>query len=258
METNNSVSSELDPLFKPITDNSVSKPSKAATLKLLNEAFAEPKVQQIYSQKLEHRPLSLNPAEVSDARDARRQERLSKLKNKRKPKPLSAKEKRELRIFEIPKAEITCFPSQSLYTHSSYEKFMILNHLWNKYISEIILYSSSHESATAVNGPTLLKADYHGSLMRIEDCRCTSRIGITGICVKETKKMFEIVTKEDRLVKIPKEKSLFRVCAKVQGSDASDNMEWRLWGDQFLLRSGERAGRKFNGRTIRGKALLEL
>jgi len=132
---------------------------------------------------------------------------------------------------------------------------MILNGLWNKYISEIIPHSL-HEPTTVINGPTLLKADYHGSLMTVEDCRCASRIGISGICVKETKNMFEIVTMEDRLIKIPKEKSLFRVCAKLE--EVGKEIEWRLWGDQCLVRSGERAGKKFGGRTIRGKALLEL
>ena len=92
--------------------------------------------------------------------------------------------------------------------------------------------------------------------MTVEDCRCKSRKGISGICVKETKNMFEIITMRDKLLKLPKENSLFRVTTKFDGQRA--DLEWRLWGDQFLLRSGERAGRKFNGRTIRGKGPLEL
>ena len=94
--------------------------------------------------------------------------------------------------------------------------------------------------------------------MSVEDCRCASRIGISGICVKETKNTFELVTADDRLVKIPKERSLFRVKADLNGRLGADGIEWRLWGDQFLVRSGERAGKRFNGRTIRGKPLLQL
>jgi ribonuclease P protein subunit POP4 len=109
-----------------------------------------------------------------------------------------------------------------------------------------------------VNGPALLKADYHGSLMTVDGCRCESRIGISGICVKETRNTFEIITTNDRLVKIPKEKSMFRVRAKLDTERCDKEVEWRLWGNQFLLRSGERAGRKFSGKTIRGKPLLEL
>jgi ribonuclease P protein subunit POP4 len=140
---------------------------------------------------------------------------------------------------------------------SSYKNFTALNTLWNNYISEIVPHSS-HEPNNVISGPTLLKADYHGAFMTVEDCRCVSRIGISGICVKETKNMFEIVTEESKLLKIPKERSLFRVTANPYGDSAKDKLEWRLWGDQFLIRSGERAGKKFNGRTIRGKPLLEL
>jgi len=63
--------------------------------------------------------------------------------------------------------------------------------------------------------------------------------------------MFEIVTTKDKLLKIPKENSLFRVMAKFEAG--RPDLEWRIWGDQFVSRSGERAGRKFNGRSIRGK-----
>lgn len=259
--TTNCLLSESDPIFRPMAASRVSGSgsSKAATLSLLNQAFPGPSAaQQIFSQKLEHRPLSILPADAPDARESRRQGRLSRLRRKRKPKPLSAKEKRALRIFDIPKMDIR-FLSNCLNTHEcSYTSFMVLNGLWNKYISEIISHSL-YEPTTAGSGPTLLKADYHGSLMTIENCRCQSRIGISGICVKETKNVFEIVTMEDKLLKIPKEKSLFRVYAKLDDVDGyTKEIEWRLWGDQFLLRSGERAGRKFSGRTIRGKALLEL
>jgi ribonuclease P protein subunit POP4 len=139
-----------------------------------------------------------------------------------------------------------------------YAEFEKLNALWNGYISEILAHAGP-EPTTVVCGPILLKADYHGAFLTIEDCRCKSRIGLSGICVKETKNMFEIVTANNALLNIPKEKTLFRVKA-VFGGEGGDgkHLEWRLWGDQFLVRSGERAGKKFGGKNIRGKALLEL
>jgi len=132
-----------------------------------------------------------------------------------------------------------------------YMSFVPLNRLWNEYISEII---SSKGPTTASDGSTLLKADYHGAYMTMEDCRCKSRIGLHGICIKETKNIFEIITVENRLLKIPKERSLFRIKAVMNGRD----IEWRLWGDQVLTRSGERASRKFTGKSTKGKPLLEL
>jgi len=71
--------------------------------------------------------------------------------------------------------------------------------------------------------------------------------------------MLEIVTTNNTLLKIPKEKTLFRVKAMLVGAvEGNRDLEWRIWGNQFMVRSGERAGKKFSGRNIRGKALLEL
>ena len=96
---------DTDVLYKPIVPGTAESPPKDTIFTLVNEAFPESTTaQQIYLQKVEHRPLSVRPAtNEKDAREARRKARLSKLKRKRKPKPLSAKEKRQLRVFEVPK-----------------------------------------------------------------------------------------------------------------------------------------------------------
>ena len=102
-----------DPIFasSPNFKGTVSSSSSTATLNLLQKAFPSTTiVQQIYKQKLEHRPLNLNPTGAVDARESRRQKRSEKLKRKRKPKPLSAKEKRELRIHDLSKEDIKLIP----------------------------------------------------------------------------------------------------------------------------------------------------
>lgn len=43
-------------------------------------------------------------------------------------------------------------------------------------------------------GLKLASADYHGALFEVVRSRCPSRVGIKGICVKETKSMFYIIT----------------------------------------------------------------
>jgi hypothetical protein len=98
-----------DPIFKPLfgAQASGSGAPTTATIGLLQTAFPQPgSAHQVYLQKLEHRPLSLIPADAPDGRESRRQKRLEKLRRKRKPKPLSAKEKRALTIHEIPKEDI--------------------------------------------------------------------------------------------------------------------------------------------------------
>jgi hypothetical protein len=98
---------DTDVLYNPLIPDSTGKPSKATVFNLLNEAFPDSAAaQQIYTQKVEHRPLSVVPATKKDARESRREARLAKLKRKRKPKPLSAKEKRELKVFEVAKDSV--------------------------------------------------------------------------------------------------------------------------------------------------------
>lgn len=98
-----------DPILAPITGRVPSslKSSSAATLSLVSKAFPKPaNSERIYAEKIDHRPLSLRPNDVLTALELRRRRRLAKLKKKRKPTPLSAKEKRELRIYDIPKSEV--------------------------------------------------------------------------------------------------------------------------------------------------------
>jgi len=110
---NMSATQPTDPLLQPLHPKPSTQTShNATTLSLLRSAFPDPSAaQQIYSQKLEHKPLSLNPTTL-DQREVRRQRRTEKLHRKRKPRGLSAREKRELRIYDIPKSEVKYLPSR--------------------------------------------------------------------------------------------------------------------------------------------------
>ena len=73
--TTNAPLSASDPIFRPLPSagSTFSTSSKSATLGLLSQAFPGPEAaQQVYSQKLEHRPLSIIPADTPDARELRR------------------------------------------------------------------------------------------------------------------------------------------------------------------------------------------
>ena len=43
------------------------------------------------------------------------------------------------------------------------------------------------------------KADLHGSVMTVNKSKCPSVIGISGIMIKETKFLFNIITKDNQL-----------------------------------------------------------
>ena len=96
-----------DPIFKPLQSISAEPSSwNAPTIALLHSAFSDGStVQQIYSQKLEHRPLPLNSTALNQ-QDSRRLKRLAKLHRKRTPKTLSSKDKRRLHIYDLRKVDI--------------------------------------------------------------------------------------------------------------------------------------------------------
>ncbi|XP_038224284.1 ribonuclease P protein subunit p29 isoform X6 [Dermochelys coriacea] len=55
----------------------------------------------------------------------------------------------------------------------------------------------------------LLKADLHGAIVTVTKSKCPSYVGITGIILQEMKHIFKIITKEDKLKVIPKLNNVF-------------------------------------------------
>lgn len=55
----------------------------------------------------------------------------------------------------------------------------------------------------------ILKADYHGALLIVAAARNPDLVNLTGIVVQETKNMIRLVTKEDRIISIPKAGTVF-------------------------------------------------
>lgn len=188
--------------------------SEAPTLKtkgyytetLLSKAHPPELASQIFTEKIKSRVLNLNPtqpSDVADGRAQRRRERAKKLALRRKsqkPKPLTAKEKRKLRIYEIPPE---C---------QKYEIYEPLHTLWVGYVQEV-LFGDAGMAPRATGGghiekgrslmlgqelaAKIMTADLHGAEMKVVRSRCPSRVGIQGIMVKETKMTFEIVTKDN-------------------------------------------------------------
>ncbi|XP_059941115.1 ribonuclease P protein subunit p29 isoform X3 [Mesoplodon densirostris] len=125
-----------------------------------------------------------------------------KRKEKRKKsKGLSAKQRRELRLFDIN-------PEQQRQPQMIQAK--------------------------------LLKADLHGAIVSVTKSKCPSYVGITGILLQETKHIFKIITKEDRLKVIPKLNSVFTV--------EMDGFISYIYGSKFQLRSSERSAKKFKAK----------
>ena len=163
---------------------------------LLSRAHSPTRAQTIFTDKVVHKPLNLRPTspnlESQDARAKRRLLRLRKkehLRRRLKPKPLSAKEKRVLGIYDIRKED------------QKYAIYEPLHRMWVGYMWEILgLKEGELAYLTAESvGPKLASADYHGAELEVVRSRCVGRVGCKGIVVKDTKFTFEMITKKNVL-----------------------------------------------------------
>ncbi|TGO38705.1 hypothetical protein BHYA_0069g00250 [Botrytis hyacinthi] len=221
-----------------------SKDNTIAT-QLLSRAHSPDTSSRIFTEKVKQRPLHLKPTEPNNEQQRRRLERQRKLalrKKKLKPAPLSAREKRALCLYDVPKS------SQK---YSIYEP---LNKMWLGYISEVL----GGENCMPVTGSAAAKlcsADYHGAELEVVRSRCVSRVGVKGIVIKDSRGVFEVITKNNDLKVLPKENTIFKFTVPIQAikkdieSENDGNpvteLVFELHGEQFMHRAADRANKKF-------------
>ncbi|KAK5719946.1 hypothetical protein LTR15_007219 [Elasticomyces elasticus] len=221
-----------------------SEPQEHIAETLLKRAHSPDLAATIFREKVKQRPLLLRPTSPDpdlNARSKRQYERLQKAKKERKfnkPKPLSAKQKRALCVYEIPKEQ------------QKYAIYEPLHRMWCGYMREILGLSDgkrSYVEASSV-GPILVSADFHGALLEVVRSRCGSRVGGKGIVVKDTKFTFELVTPKNELKIMPKEHTVFRfevpLEPKEDGGEEPKPLIFEIHGSQFENRATDRANKK--------------
>lgn len=140
---------------------------------------------------------------------------------------LSARQRRGLRLFDVK-------PEQQ-----RYNLFLPLHELWKQYIRDLC-GGLKPDTQPQVIQAKLLKADLHGAVISVTKSKCLSYVGVTGILLQETKHVFKIITKEDRLKVIPKLNCVFAV--------ETDGFVSYIYGSKFQLRSSERSAKKFKAK----------
>ncbi|OAP62941.1 hypothetical protein AYL99_02168 [Fonsecaea erecta] len=232
---------------------------------LLSRAHSPDAASRIFTEKVKNKPLLLQPTAAADRdrRALRRRVRLRKTEyylRKRRPKPLSAKEKRERGLVKLRKEEV------------KYEIYQGLHELWKGYMLEILGYvkdgeivpSSLARVVTAQShGSLLASADFHGAELEVVGCSDPGKVGIRGIVVRDTKYTFVVVTAKDEVKTLPKKNSVFRYEIPLpedfeandgphqqhdedeEGPQATRRLVFELHGNQFEYRPAERANRKF-------------
>lgn len=155
--------------------------------KLLSQAHpSDPETTtKIFTGKIQHKPLLLSTSTAHNNEDKRALRRHIRLRKKSyalkhaRPKPLSAKEKRALKLYELKPQECR------------YEIYKGLNRLWTRYILEVLGYLDREGkvvkgkvgSATTANsgGSLLASADFHGMEVEVVRCVDVGRVGLKGI-----------------------------------------------------------------------------
>ncbi|XP_053560493.1 ribonuclease P protein subunit p29-like [Bombina bombina] len=150
-----------------------------------------------------------------------------KKKKRSKSKGLSAKQKREMRLFDIK-------PEQQ-----KYEMFVPLHDLWKQYIRDLCNGLRPDAQPQMIQNK-LLKADLHGAQVMVTKSKCPSYVGLTGIILQETKFVFKIITKEDKLKVVPKLNCVFTL--------EIDGFISHIYGSKLQMRSSERSAKKFKGK----------
>ncbi|KAI6793155.1 RNase P/MRP, p29 subunit [Hortaea werneckii] len=226
---------------------------------LLKRAHSPDQANTIFRERVKQRPLLLRPTSPDadlDARSKRQSLRHQKAQSHRssstKPKPLSAKQKRRLSLYDIPAPQ------------RKYAIYAPLHRMWCAYIREILgLGREGKRTFVDANsaGPVLVSADYHGALLEVTRSRCLSRVGVKGIVVKDTKFTFEVVTAQDEVKVLPKEHSVFRFEVLLEDGGEEEKrgedegmvkeegnrrpLVFEIQGGQFENRAPDRANKKF-------------
>ncbi|XP_065914569.1 ribonuclease P protein subunit p29-like [Dysidea avara] len=165
-----------------------------------------------------------------------KEEKKSSLLIPQRCRRLNAKQKRQLKLFEIPKEE------------QKYSLYLPLHSLWVNYMEDLLQLNVNKPTTNTNNlNQKVLKADFHGCAMTVCRSKCKSYVGLHGIMIQETQNTFRLICKDDKIRTIPKANSLFSFTIK--------DVLFTLRGSHLKFRPGERSARKFKEKPLTAKDL---
>ena len=122
-------------------------------------------------------------------------------------KALTAKEKRSLGLYRLPKKGLQYASFQSLHT------------LWLGYMTELLDLDNLEKGGWTPNlneetrqlqlQMRVCRADLTGCLVTVSTAHCPGHVGTTGLVIMETRNTLQIISQDNRLRLIPKQGSSF-------------------------------------------------
>jgi len=153
-------------------------------------------------------------------------------------KQLTAKERRKLGLFRLPKRGL------------SYASFKPLHDLWLHYMKELLDLKGLEASGWSPNlneesrqqqlQTRLCRADLHGALVKVTMASCPNHVGVEGLVIMETKNTLQIIGKDNKLRLIPKLGSSFTYVI--------DGYMFTLPGSSIDSKPAERATKKLKNK----------
>ena len=104
-------------------------------------------------------------------------------RRRRNHKIMSNSERKRRKLFHLEKEAL------------QFHLFEPLHELWLQYFAAIAPASKPLSQCY----PHILKADFHGCIMSVIRCRCPTYVGVSGIVLQETEKVFRIITRDNEL-----------------------------------------------------------
>ncbi|TKR92711.1 hypothetical protein L596_007310 [Steinernema carpocapsae] len=117
-----------------------------------------------------------------------------------------------------------------------YEQFQPIYELWCEYFAKLT------GGSEGTPDDRMIRADYHGCLLMVSDSPCQSLVGKLGIVVHETRRTFQLITKSDKVITVPKSGNSFQF--------ALEGRVFTLFGDALMQKSFLRAKKMRNRTTL--------
>ncbi|KAJ2545257.1 RNase P/RNase MRP complex subunit, partial [Coemansia sp. RSA 1933] len=141
----------------------------------VDPSISDIRAQAAFKDRVEGRMVLLtNPYKDKQSKSNRRIGSDGKVAKKPNRKTITSKEKRALRIYDIPKEA------------QRYELFIPLHQMWSQYIVSLIgdqLFERVLQDRKQRQNllSRLVKADMHGAIVSVERAKCPNYVGIKGI-----------------------------------------------------------------------------
>ncbi|TFK61704.1 hypothetical protein BDN72DRAFT_736118, partial [Pluteus cervinus] len=164
----------------------------------------------IYTSRIKGRQIMLgNPAKESRTKNLldEKKARRNAQKEKKKTGVIGKKEAKLKGVWKLDEAQ------------AKWALFLPLHRLWLGYMSELLGLRQPPLAGTAAKAedmpsssgmhPKLVKADFHGSIMSVQQSKNPCLIGLSGIVIHETENAFKIITPANKVKLLPKQKTIF-------------------------------------------------